>query len=288
VFFVAGAFVTIYGFTLDKVWTAKCFAYLLFLQNFSWPMLAAWYHESWSLAVEEWFYLLFPLAFAALVGLKARTRVLIIALTMIVVPLLLRIWTYDLALDFDDHVRRIVVLRLDAIAYGILAIWAVTTYPREMRFWKNVIGFVGAMGVLVTVWILQGRLNVGYFVLRTWSFSIGSASFAAIVIWAYYTSWKLIEAGGEALIARWFSTRSYALYLCHGSVVRTMLHQGWFAKPPFVSFLIFTSATVLLAEVVHRSVELPIMRLRPREMRTLPAPRSIIDDPMNDGLKSRI
>jgi peptidoglycan/LPS O-acetylase OafA/YrhL len=268
VFFVASAFVTIYGLTLDKVWSTGCLAYLLFLQNLAWPMLAQWYHESWSLAVEEWFYLIFPAFFAVLVGLRARTRILVIALMLIAVPLALRIWTFDASLSFDDHVRRIVVLRLDAIAFGILAIWAVTTFPRGVRYWKNVIGLAGAAGVVLTIAILMGRVDVGVFFLRTFSFTLASASFAAVVVWAYFHSWEHLEAGGESDVIRWFSTRSYALYLCHGSVVRTMLHHGWFAKAPVVSFLIFSSATLLIAEAAHRLIERPAMSRRPRELHT--------------------
>lgn len=266
VFFVASAFVTIYGLTLDPEWSTRCLAYLLFLQNLSWPMVAQWYHESWSLAVEEWFYLIFPVMFAALAGVPARARILLIAVALITVPLALRIWFYDPSVPFDLYVRRIVVLRLDAIAYGILAIWAVRTFPEQMRYWKNVIGAAGFVGLMLTVQILMGRIDPGPFFIRTFSFSLASASFAAIVVWAQFRSWEHLQAGGEAHIVRWLSTRSYALYLCHGSVVRTMLRHGWFAKTPIVSFLIFSSASLMLAEVAHRLLERPAMRRRPKEL----------------------
>lgn len=45
-------------------------AYAVFLQNFHVP-LDLFFWESWLLAVEEWFYLLFPLIVIGLVGLVA-------------------------------------------------------------------------------------------------------------------------------------------------------------------------------------------------------------------------
>jgi peptidoglycan/LPS O-acetylase OafA/YrhL len=120
--------------------------------------------------------------------------------------------------------------------------------------------------VFATIEILMGRIDVGVFFLRTFSFSLASASFAAIVVWAYFQSWTHLEAGGESKVILWFSTRSYALYLCHGSVVRTMLRHGWFAERPVISFLIFSTATLVLAEAAHRLIEQPFMHRRPREL----------------------
>lgn len=267
VFFVASAYITIYGFTLDHVWSAWCLAYLVFMQNLAWPMLAAWYHESWSLAIEEWFYLLFPLLFFLLAGFKSRTRVLLIAIAMILVPLILRIVVYAPDGDLDETVRKIVVLRLDSIAFGILAIVVATRYPRELVYWKNLFGVVGACGIVIATRILQGQIDVGFFFLHTFSFTLISASFALIVIWAYFTEWRAWEADSTALIIRWFSTRSYALYLCHGSVLRTMIARGWFAKTPVVSAMIFFGSSLLLAELAHRIIERPFMRMRPKELR---------------------
>jgi peptidoglycan/LPS O-acetylase OafA/YrhL len=54
--------VTVYGAPLQP-WPALG-SYALFLQNLAWPM-PGYFIESWSLAVEEWFYLLLPLIVGA-------------------------------------------------------------------------------------------------------------------------------------------------------------------------------------------------------------------------------
>ena len=259
-FFLVSMFVTFWGFTLDHNWSAKCLAYLLFLQNLAWPMVD-WFQESWSLAVEEWFYLLFPVLFAALPGIRSRTRILLIAIFLIVAPLALRIFAYDPTVDFDSHVRRVVVMRLDAIAYGILAVWCVRAF--DLHKWANTIGSVGLAGAVLAALIMLGEIYPGEFIARTLIYSLASASFAAIVLWAGLQSWPHIG------LVQWISTRSYALYLCNSTVYKLMVHYGIFSRPPAVSLYVFVIGCILIAEAAHRLIEQPFMRRRPRELRSV-------------------
>src|SRR5262249_20054638 len=97
--------------------------YLVFLQNAT-TEPPGFFGESWSLAVEEWFYLLFSAAFF-LFTLFARTRsgrmwAFVVATGLfLVVPTALR---FRVAMSAEPQVKFwcIVVLRLDAIMYGVL------------------------------------------------------------------------------------------------------------------------------------------------------------------------
>ncbi|HRD52194.1 MAG TPA: acyltransferase family protein, partial [Flavobacteriales bacterium] len=109
-------------------------AYALFLQNV-WKPLDLFFWESWSLVVEEWFYLLFPLLlFGALVitGAAAKRIFLILALLFILAPMLMR---FILAPEIpslwhmEQGLRKLVITRLDAIGWGILAAWLQSFYP---------------------------------------------------------------------------------------------------------------------------------------------------------------
>ena len=118
------------------------FNYLFFLQNFSHPH-PNFFPEAWSLCVEEWFYLLFPLVcFLLYTLLKNKTKsILYSAIIFLIIPLMLRIIKYELKIgidDMDNEFRKIVIFRLDSIMYGVLAayiytnlheIWIKLKYP---------------------------------------------------------------------------------------------------------------------------------------------------------------
>ncbi|WP_426206752.1 acyltransferase family protein [Pseudomonas sp. TWP3-1] len=279
-FFLVSMFVTFWGFTLDHNFSVKCLAYLAFLQNLAWPM-PDWFQESWSLAVEEWFYLLFPILFAALPGIRPRTRVLLISIALTVVPLALRIFAYDPSVDFDSNVRRVVVMRLDAIAYGIFAAWAVQKF--DLRKYSGAIGAVGFASATLAMLMMLGEIYPGDFFMRTIEYSLMSASFAAIVVWFSYQSFPRIG------LVQWISTRSYALYLCNSAVYKLMMHYDVFARTQAVSLYVFVICCALLAEAAHRLIEQPLMRRRPVELHSvIPHGVDHIDAGHRAGAEARV
>jgi len=254
--------VSIVALTGGAALTLNHLPFLLFLQNLAWPMVN-WYQESWSLAVEEWFYLLFPVFFVALVGLSARTRILVIAVALILAALALRVWAYNPASDFDLQVRRVVVFRLDAIAFGILAIWLVRSFENTLRKWSTDAGLIGLLGLSVTVAMMTGSLYPGDFFARTFTYSVASLSLAALVIWAYF------HPVGHSKIIYWISTRSYALYLCNASILLVMARHSLFSFSTIASATIFSVCVIATSEVAHRLIEQPFMRRRPRELHSV-------------------
>ncbi|WP_186056498.1 acyltransferase family protein [Burkholderia gladioli] len=266
-FLASNLLFTAYGFMADPAISKKCALYLVFLQNLHWPMVADWYQESWSLAVEEWFYLLFPALFVALVGIPARLRVLGVALILIVGPLTLRYIAAHHGHSVSD-IWRTVAYRLDAIAFGILAVWITVSFPSWSRYWRNVIGIAGAVGVTLSIMAALGAIATTESYRAIYSFTVVSISFAAIVLWASQKDWSAWRESGEARVIEWISTRSYALYLCHGAVIRAMVHQGAFTLPHAQSTSIYLVSVFALSELLHRVVERPFMRLRPAEIHT--------------------
>jgi len=65
--------------------------YVIFTQNLAWPM-PAFFVESWSLSVEEWFYVILPLLVwvALRAGLRVTGALWLGAIALLVGPLVMR------------------------------------------------------------------------------------------------------------------------------------------------------------------------------------------------------
>jgi peptidoglycan/LPS O-acetylase OafA/YrhL len=111
-------------------------SYLVFLQNFAWPMPSTFYFITWSLCVEEWFYLLTAVTLfllARAVGSRprgARVAFGMTAAVLIVVPIALR---FIPAVSQDPSWRTVVVVQIDSIMYGVLMAAARLYWPDLWR-----------------------------------------------------------------------------------------------------------------------------------------------------------
>ncbi|MFT3885011.1 MAG: hypothetical protein QM724_06140 [Flavobacteriales bacterium] len=138
-------------------------AYAVFLQNFQVPVdLFFW--ESWSLAVEEWFYLLFPLLWYMLVlafGLPFRKVYPVVALFFCIGCPALRWSMLDhgtTPVGIDIHIRKLVLTRMDAIAIGALAAWVQQAAPIA---WTRARWPLFLLGVTVVVFVAPLRPRPG-------------------------------------------------------------------------------------------------------------------------------
>lgn len=122
--------------------------YLFFLQNLNTPH-PAFFPEAWSLCIEEWFYLTFPLLCFALYRVinDRKKTVLYAALLFIVAPVIIRIFRFEESgmAHFDAMLRKIVVCRLDSLMYGIIGAYIFTTnsaWWQRVRYWSLAAGIV--------------------------------------------------------------------------------------------------------------------------------------------------
>ncbi len=117
-YFLWLAILAVFWRPLNTPW-AHYAAYTFFLQNWAWHMPADnWFGVSWSLAIEEWFYLLFSVTLIGAALLVARKQAVWLALGLFLcIPFACRLVAQH-AFGLEDP-SKITLLRLDAIAYGV-------------------------------------------------------------------------------------------------------------------------------------------------------------------------
>ncbi len=245
----------------------------VFLQNFRprelWTPLTP---HTWSLVLEEWFYLFVPLLFlAALPAFGRRWAMPAVCMAVIVGCTAGRFLLDPAPHPFwgpEPHLNPIV--RLDCAAWGVLAACWVRRAPLSRgRAWALLLAGAGFMLLLGQVWTMAfqpGRLAAwGY---QHWHTIYGNdhvamEEFAAAGI---VLGLHRLLPGGPALLA-WpvhaAARLSYALYLVHVPVLYLLRGAGyqdvgWLAQAGF-------GAAILGAALLIRyGVERPVLALRDR------------------------
>lgn len=251
----------------------------VFLQNFD-PRVVGSFPISWSLAVEEWFYLLTPLILLAVARLNpARLpKAFFVACASIGAAALICRIVYVVAAQppWDPTVRQHVFLRMDTLMIGVLLGglrgYERASYDRLARH-RQILGLVGAGGVSIsTVWLFFGIRNStldSSFLLRTVFFDLLSISVALLIV-ALESSHAVNERWASrrwAGAVRYVSLTSYSLYLIHLSAYEPFLalNSRTRSLPLSLAWMFAAVATSLvLAGAVYRWFEKPVLRLRDR------------------------
>ena len=252
---------------IDSAWPHAA-SYAIFMQNFAWPQ-PIFFIESWSLAVEEIFYLVAPLLVLACSGRVMRRvpAALLVSLAILAATLVRVAYVLTQQPVWDQAVRMVALVRLDAIAYGALALLLYRPRDGIVRRDSISIAAAGCIGTAIAVWLYLVLPKDTDLFARTGLFSLISASFAAFLPaaanWQRSGALAPIEHGIRA-IARW----SYALYLCQLAVMRVMNATFAGNAQTFMGCLLqailFVALSIASAALVYRFYEAPILRLRDR------------------------
>jgi peptidoglycan/LPS O-acetylase OafA/YrhL len=228
------------------------------------------FRVAWSLAIEEWFYILFPLVLLILAKLlsNGRRAALVCIVLFLVWPVLLRCFLR--AGSWDMGIRSVTLARLDAITYGVLL-----AFVRDFRIqlWKGLtkcwpIGVVATAflgGLLFHFMKRDGSANVLFF--RVFYFCSTSVSlglcFPKAVELRAPENWttKVIHS-----LSLW----SYSIYLSHtllaGIFGGIIYGFGWAIfhyKAAVISCLVWMT-TLPISALLYRFYEKPLMDLRDR------------------------
>ncbi len=255
-----------------------------------------WVHEplgplfghTWSLAIEEQFYVVFPLVFVGFAWLRASRRTLGLALfAAAAASAAWRAYLWKSPPAFVDFYARITGrevrgtnpfatwnrwyfgtdTRLDALLIGcVAAVALVSLQPRITPAIRRVLLCVSVVAIVVL-----GFMVANAAILSDWLPSWGLFVFACLV--AVVVVGLVVNPGsipsrlfGLAPLV-WIGRRSYGIYLFHQVVfnqaVRNRTHL-----PPFWSFWFNMAAILVVAELSWRYVEQPFLRRKGRFARS--------------------
>lgn len=201
-------------------------------------------NHCWSLAVEEQFYLVWPL----IVWACSRRALIAVAAALVVAAPLARWWMlaqgYDVAAEWSTPAC------MDMLAVGAL----VRLLPSKVT--PAILAGLAACGAAFLTWQPAGML------MNVLSRTALAAWFAWAVVLAAETPWKPWAP------LRWVGLRSYAIYVYHFPV-QFFVWLVWTSRGPVlvdqVAFLLLTTAaTFVLAEASWRYLEAPCLAMRDR------------------------
>lgn len=230
--------------------------YAVFLQNYfeKRPFLGV----TWSLCVEEHFYLL--IAPAILLAVKFRWA--IVPIGLIVLTLIgLHIAGFYIHRP-DYHIAETHVV-FEQCLVGVLLAWIATNRPGR---WAKLLLLAKPLFALSLVLVAVAVVNrtVGEWWLPDW----GTGGWALI-----FGSWIALANAVEVRRVRaieFVAFRAYSLYLVH---IEAIVLAKKLPVPSEVQCVAAVAVAFVLAEVLYRVVELPFNRLRdrwkPREIRTV-------------------
>lgn len=185
----------------------------------------------WSLAVEEQFYLLWPL----IVATSTRRRLVRICIGMIVGAFALRLLGRVLSSSHltEELLYSLTPARMDDLAMGGLAAVTVRTRQGLIRALACARPVAIAGGIVLAAWFFAGNgLRPGAFLAQTAGYSVLGATAAAILVLA---TTGAVGSGLRTVLAhpalRFFGRYSYGIYLIHGLLYLMWRNEPWYTRP---------------------------------------------------------
>lgn len=244
--------------------------FFFFLQNFS-HSFSGFFWESWSVSIEEWFYLLFPLILAFVYRVFKRSNVtkkvvfLCATLLFLIIPFVLRYLqasTFEVDAYFlGVKIFKVVIYRLDGIAFGLLAAAIKYWYP---KFWlrsRNVsflAGIIISYTLLYTTWLPND--------FSTKVFKLLYQSVGCMLLLPKFDSMKHAPVPITRIVTH-ISLISYSMYLINLALVSEVIRDNFSPQGPFaawVLYLVYWILVLVFSTYLYKYYEKPMMNMRDR------------------------
>jgi peptidoglycan/LPS O-acetylase OafA/YrhL len=243
--------------------------YFVYIQNFSSPH-PNFYPELWSLAVQEWFYFLFPIVLYIIGLLNIKNKKLLafcfifFCILFITIFRISKINSFNFAdtLYWDLNLRKQVVTRLDSLLYGFMMAYILLYHADFFKKYANSFLVLGCF-ILVAD---KNLLMDNWFYTNYLALSVAPIGSALLLpfFYSFKFNWQTINKAIFQL-----SSISYAMYLVHLTPIMLVMLPDltkflvkifpYFKEHTHIfSYVMYWLLTLLFATILHHFIAKPI------------------------------
>ena len=254
-----------------KFFEKEILYYIFFAQNLYFPMVSENFFEvSWSICVEEAFYIIFPLVLCLItfsiryclnLDFKPSTFIIISSILIMFTVFLLR--EFHIYLEWGRELRRTSLFRIDAIAFGGLGYFFMS-YVKKIKILNSLLLISALLSFMIAYnELYQYSLNAKFnntgleknyifYIIYFFSLSIIGYADRKILTTSSFLKTKISE----------IANLSYPLYLMHILVIDFTKSFGINNQILNISIIFLLSLGTAL--FIRRHIEEPFIRVRPR------------------------
>ena len=248
--------------------TADFVRYLFYVENlFVSANHIDFYPVAWSLAVEEWFYVLFaPALFVVALLLKRRDRRLEATFAILVILVVAALRFTFAPHDWDLNVRRVTLFRINSIVWGFLLYLALERFSPLALDAAAGRRRLGALIALLALSI-PVELAVAIFAVdgdpsAQQAFPFASAAFGMICVGVFRQAEEAFRGRFVRGLSFYLGRISYSVYLFHLIIVMA-LKPRIASAPLALQLAIYVALILALSTIFFAGFERPILVARP-------------------------
>lgn len=254
-------YLLVYFHIITRFVDSKYFSlrFFVFMQNFSKGFMY-FFWESWSLSVEEWFYVLCPLLLIiALKLLSPKKSFLLASCMMILFSTIYRASIHSVTIDdfwYDQLFRRMVVTRLDSIGYGLIAAWVFVYFP---EYWKKFKLPAAIAGIIIITFLINHKSLITTLYSQVFYFTLWPVSIMLILPLAENV--KKINLWATRFFEH-ISKISYSMYLVNALLIGIIRDNFLNSGNILLCYLSFWILLIFISTIIYQYFELPVTNFR--------------------------